>query len=59
VFDPALGDRFKPGTHREQGELVEYAETERSFRERDAERRARRRRAMLWERAYWFVFGEP
>ena len=47
------------GRDREHSELVEYAETERSIRERDAERRARRRRATLWQRAYWFVFGEP
>lgn len=37
------------------GELVEYVEHERAIRERERERR----RAPIWERAKWWVFGEP
>ena len=47
------------GREREHGELVEYVQEERSIREREAQTRERRRRATLWRRAYWFVFGEP
>ena len=43
----------------ENQELVEYVETERSIREREAETRERHRQATLWRRAYWFVFGSP
>ena len=42
----------------ENQELVEYAETERSIREREAKQRERHRQATLWRRAYWFVFGQ-
>ncbi len=37
------------------GELVEYVEHERAVRERERERR----QAPIWERAKWWVLGEP
>ena len=47
------------GREREHGELVEYVQEERSIREREAQTCEHRWRAILWQRAYWFVFGEP
>jgi predicted CopG family antitoxin len=47
------------GREREHGELVEYAKTERSIREREAETREQRRQANLFRRAWWFAAGEP
>jgi len=41
--------------HDEVEELVEYVESERSLQERREERRS----APVWERARWWVFGEP
>lgn len=37
------------------GEIVEYVERERAVRERERERR----RAPIWERARWWILGEP
>jgi len=37
------------------GEIVEYVERERALQEQQA----RRRQAPIWERAKWWVFGEP